>query len=100
MGNMLDKFRGQKAPDSKNTVSVYSVGPIAKPMGQQRAPLQDSRLPRAVAIYGAAAAVFAVLTIFYFIQGMWFTGLILIVPTFCLGGFSWYYLKASGNRLR
>jgi hypothetical protein len=98
MGNMLDKFKGSKSSGPKNTVSVYSVGPIAKPAMQRNA-VGDSKLPRAVAIYAAAAAVFAVLTVFYFIQGMWFTGLILVVPTFCLGGFSWYYLKASGNRL-
>ena len=94
MANMLDLFKG-KPTNSQNkpkaAVSVYSVGPIARPIQQPAA--QDSSLPRAAAIYGAAAAVFAVLTVFYLIKGIWFTGLVMIVPTLCLAGFAYYNLK-------
>lgn len=102
MGNMLDMFKGKlttppgtasgKAPEkAKGSISVYSVGPIARPIPQQ--PAQDSALPRAAAVYGAASAIFAVLTVFYLIKGIWFTGIVLIVPTFCLGGFAYHYMK-------
>lgn len=96
MGNMMDNFRGKppQNPQSRNTVSVRSVGPVpSRNIRQPVVPPSNETLSRAAAIYGAAAAVFAVLTVFMFIQGMWFTGLIMIVPTFCLGGFSWYYMK-------
>ncbi|HVY13216.1 MAG TPA: hypothetical protein VHB73_06600 [Alphaproteobacteria bacterium] len=102
---MTDKPRppakGPQLPQKKgkpNAVSVYSVGPIAKPVMQKPGAPQNVPLPRAVAVYGAAAAVFAVLTIFYFIRGQWWTGLIMILPTFCLAGFTWYYLKASATK--
>lgn len=98
MGNMLDFFRKgpeqKDAPRKSNTVSVYSVGPV--PGRNIRQPVvkpSSEELTRASAIYAAGAAIFAVLTVFMFIQGMWFTGIIMIVPTFCLGGFSWYYMK-------
>jgi hypothetical protein len=94
MSNMLDKFRGKpsaQAQKGKNTISVYSMGPLASPV--QRPAMPESTLPRAAAIYGAAAAVFAVLTVFYLIKGLWFTGLVMIVPTLCLGGFAYFYIK-------
>jgi hypothetical protein len=99
MANMLDFFKGPKGQAPKQSVSVYSVGPIGKPNPPARGPAPNAQLPRAVAVYAAGCAIFTVLTLFYFIKGMWFTGLILIVPTFCLGGFAWYYLKASNNKL-
>ncbi len=94
MGNMLDMFKGKPTNSAKpkNTLSVYSVGPLAKPI--QSTPQADSSLPRAAAIYGAAAAVFAVLTVFYLIKGIWFTGIIMILPTICLGGFAYYNMKS------
>lgn len=101
MGNMLDFFRGSQTGASgkrPNTVSVYSVGPLAKPLGQKPGLQQNSQLPRAVAVYGVAAAVFGVITLYYLFSGMWLTGLIMIVPTFCLSGFAWYYLKISMTR--
>ncbi len=94
MPNMLDFFKGPRQPQQPRGVSVYSAGPIGRPGTrpniQQATPEQ---LSRAAAIYGMGAAIFAVLTVYIFIQGMWFTGLIMIVPTFCLAGFCWYYMK-------
>ncbi|NDE89702.1 MAG: hypothetical protein EB059_00965 [Alphaproteobacteria bacterium] len=92
MSNFLDKFKGRPAAPAKSALSVYSVGPIARPL-PQRSPAANAALPRAAAIYGAAAAVFAVLTVFYLIKGIWFTGLVMIIPTICLGGFAYYNLK-------
>lgn len=93
MGNMMDKFKGKpsSAARPKNTLSVYSMGPLGKPIQTPTGP--ESTLPRAAAIYGAAAAIFAVLTVFYLIKGIWFTGLVMILPTICLGGFAYYNLK-------
>ncbi len=92
MGTMLDLFKGKPAAPKAKTVSVYSVGPLARPIPT---PVQqDAALPRAAAIYGAAAAVFAVLTVFYLIKGIWFTGLVMILPTLCLGGFAYYNMKS------
>lgn len=95
MGNMLDQFRGKPTQGARprNTISVTSAGPITRPLSQNSATPQQARLPRAAAIYGGAAAVFAVICIFYLIKGNWFTGLVLIVPTFCLAGFAYYYMK-------
>ncbi len=103
MGNFLDFFKGPGALDKaaqKNSVSVYSVGPLAKSTGYQKPPPGDGNvpLPRAVAVYGAAAAGFGVLAVYYLFSKMWFTGLILLIPTFCLAGFAWYYLKVSSLR--
>lgn len=92
MRNMLDLFKGKPfSPAPKKTISVYTAGPLARPI--QRPAQSDTALPRAAAIYGAAAAVFAVLTVFYLIKGIWFTGLVMILPTICLGGFAYYYMK-------
>mgnify|MGYP003385630160 CR=1 FL=1 len=92
MANMMDRFKGKPStPKSKNTLSVYSAGPLGRPI--QQTPQSESALPRAAAIYGAAAAVFAVLTVFYLIKGIWFTGIVMILPTICLGGFAYYNLK-------
>jgi hypothetical protein len=92
MGNIMDKFRGKpSSTKAKNTLSVYSVGPLARPIQQQ--PQSESALPRAAAIYGAASAIFAVLTVFYLIKGIWITGAIMILPTACLGGFAYHYMK-------
>lgn len=101
MGNFLDQFRGPASSGKaarKNSVSVYSVGPISRAWSsqQQGAAPQNVPLPRAVAVYGAAAAGFGVLAIYYLFGKMWFTGLVLLIPTFCLAGFAWYYLKVSG----
>jgi hypothetical protein len=96
MGNLMDPFRGKGGGGNppNRTVSVRSVGPIQQ-RDIRKPILQASRqdLSRAAAIYGAASSVFAVLTVFMFFKGMWVTGLIMIVPTFCLAGFSWYYMK-------
>ncbi len=94
MGNMLDLFKGKpsaSAPKPKSGISVYTSGPLAQPIQRPTAP--ESRLPRAAAIYGAAAAIFAVLTVFYLIKGIWFTGIVMILPTLCLGGFAYYNMK-------
>lgn len=90
---MLDIFKGKPStpPKPKGAVSVYSVGPIARPIQQE--PQPDNALPHAAAIYGAASAIFAVITVFYLLKGIWFTGIVLIIPTFCLGGFAYHYLK-------
>lgn len=96
MANITDprtpKPQAQKA---KGTVTVRSVGPVPQ-TDIRKAPARMTRqdLSRASAIYGAAASVFGVLTIFMMIKGMWITSLIMIVPTFCLAGFAWYYMKA------
>lgn len=93
MANMMDRFKAKpSAPvKGKNTLSVYSMGPLGKPI--QASAQSESALPRAAAIYGAASAIFAVLTVFYLIKGIWFTGLIMILPTICLGGFAYYNMK-------
>ncbi len=93
MGNMLDMFKGKPSASAQKpkTISVYSVGPLARPIQQQ--PQPESALPRAAAIYGAACAIFAVLTVFYLIKGIWFTGIVMILPTICLGGFAYYNMK-------
>lgn len=95
MSNMLDLFRGktsqQQGGRPRNTIAVTSTGSLARPLPKMAA--QQSHLPRAAAIYGGAAAAFAVLTLFYLIKGQWFTGLVLIVPTCCLAGFAYYYMK-------
>lgn len=91
---MLDMFKGKpsaSAQKPKSGIAVYTSGPLAKPVERPTTP--ESTLPRAAAIYGAAAAIFAVLTVFYLIKGIWFTGLVMILPTLCLGGFAYYNLK-------
>lgn len=93
MANMLDKFKEKisgTAP-KKSGVTVYTSGPLAKPINRPVAP--ESALPHAAAIYGAAAAIFAVLTFYYLIKGHWFTGTVMILPTLCLGGFAYHHLK-------
>jgi hypothetical protein len=92
MVQLPDLFKnrtGKTVP--RNQISVSSVGPIARHI--QQPATGQSALPRAAAIYGAAAAVFAVLTIFMLFKGQWVTGLIMIVPTFCLGGFAYLNMK-------
>lgn len=94
MGNKIDLFRGKSDTPvkGKNLVSVFSVGPIATPL-YPSASGKQGKLPHAAAIYGGAAAVFAVVAIYYLFTGAWVTGLIMIVPTFCLAGFAWYYVR-------
>jgi hypothetical protein len=95
MTNMMDKFRGKptvNALTKKSAMSVYSVGPIAQPLARAAQP--DNGLPRAAMVYGAAAAIFAVLTVFMLFKGQWFTGIVMIVPTCCLGGFAYFNMKA------
>lgn len=96
MGNKIDLFRGKPSadkPTGKNVVSVFSVGPIATPLNMKPAAPADGGLPRAAAIYAGAATVFAVIAVYYLFTGSWITGLIMIVPTGCLAGFAWYYMK-------
>lgn len=93
MANFLDKFKGKPPEKPKGTMAVYSFGLVGKPLERQ-APPPETQLPRAAAIYGAAAAIFAVLTVFYLIKGIWFTGLVMIVPTLCLGGFAYHNMKS------
>lgn len=95
MANITDPRNNKPAQKAKGTISVRAVGPVPQ-TDIRKAPPRMTRqdLSRASAIYGAAASVFGVLTVFMLFKGMWVTGLIMIVPTFCLGGFAWYYLKA------
>jgi hypothetical protein len=81
-------------------VKVQSTGSIQRPPQMQRAaaPQKPVPLPRAVAIYGAASAVFAVMTIFTLFSGRIITGVIMILPTLCLAGYAWYYLKISSQK--
>jgi hypothetical protein len=94
MNNLQDLLRGAKSSKDrlKNSIAVFTSGPVIKPAARPQLS-QKGPLPRAAAIYGAAAAIFAVITIFYLFKGQWVTGLIMILPTFCLGGFAWHYMR-------
>lgn len=94
MANLLDLFRpreGAKKPGAK-TVTVFTTGSLTNP-SMREALSRKGPLPRAAAIYGAAAAIFVVITVFYLFRGQWVTGLIMILPTACLAGFAWQYMK-------
>ena len=95
MANFLDPFRGNASGETKKNLSVRAVGPIAQPNLRKPQPAPSpSQLNRAAAIYGAAASVFGVLTIYMFTQGMWVTGLIMVVTTAALAGYSWYFFRS------
>jgi len=102
MTNRIGKGGGPTRPSAPQNkmVKVSSTGSIQRPPQMQRsaAPEKPVPLPRAVAIYGAASAIFAVLTIFYLVRGPWWTGVIMILPTLCLAGYAWYYLKISSQK--
>ena len=95
MPNFLDLLRPKKEAPKKpggKTLTAYSAGgAVTRPI--REALSKRGPLPRAAAIYGGAAAVFAVITVFYLFRGQWITGLIMILPTACLAGFAWQYMK-------
>jgi len=96
MANNLDKWRGKSGSKGKNLVSAYAVGPIRKPAAPAAAGKKNAAsLPLPAAIYASAAAIFAVITVFYLFKGSWITGGIMIVPTCCLGGFAWHSIHSD-----
>jgi uncharacterized membrane-anchored protein len=100
MSDFLDKLKGklpqknmpQNMSVPRNQITVSSVGPISRPL-QNTTSQNPASLSTVSMIYAAAAAVLGVIAIYYLFKGQWITGLIMIVPTGCLGGFAYFTMK-------
>jgi len=94
MANWLQKIRlpVPVAQKSQNLPVVAKTGSL--PMqAESRAP-QD-KLSNASVVYGMAASALCVVALYFFFIGLWFTGVLVLLPACCFLGFALHFLKAG-----
>jgi hypothetical protein len=93
MANWLEKVKTSlvAAPPSANLPAARKRGEVGMPLGQQ--PLRPRKLPNASLIYGVASSVLFVVSFCFLLQGLWGTGLVVLLPALVLLGYALYFLK-------
>jgi hypothetical protein len=55
--------------------------------------MPQGKLPNASLIYGVAASALFVVALYFMFTGLWFTGLLVLLPGLCFLGFALHFLK-------
>ncbi len=93
MANWLQKILLPAPPAPKNRNLPMNVPTGQLPVMPRAAAPQD-QLPIASVIYGMAASGLFVLALYFLLTGLWFTGLLVLLPAGCFLGFALFFIKA------
>lgn len=94
MANWLDKTPPSPAKGKQAFLPSLDLRRIVPAAFQPKQGQAD--LPNASLIYGVAAAVLFVISLFFLFSGSWLTGLLLWLPAGCLLGFALHFLRYQG----
>jgi hypothetical protein len=92
MANWLQKIlppapaaKSRNLPVKARSGQVMSSLPVAPP----------DKLPNASVIYGVAASALLVIALYFLFKGVWFTGVLVLLPAACFLGFALQFLKTK-----
>lgn len=92
MSKWLAKILPSSSGQSGRNLPVRArSGPPSAP--KPRNP-QD-KLPNASVVYGMAASALFVVAVYFLFTGMWFTGMLVLLPAACFLGFALHFLRHS-----
>jgi hypothetical protein len=96
MANWLEKLLPptptRQGPKTGNRNLPANYGQNRLPTG--RLP-PNQQMPNASIVYGIAASLLFVLSIYFLFSRMWFNSLLVLLPAACFLGFSMYFMKHS-----
>lgn len=97
MANWLDKVL--PPPKGSGKSAQLPVVERKRPVAEYGRPLppEASRIPNASLIYGIGATIMMVMSLFFLLQGQWFTALVILFPAICLFGYAMYFVRYTNR---